>query len=63
MCSAMLFVFELKPGQTKVEKFDKSLGDGPNPTMWFGKPIVQHEISMRLECKANTKYVIMLVTR
>jgi len=36
----MLFVFELKPCQTKVEKFDKSLGDGPNPTMWFGKPIV-----------------------
>jgi hypothetical protein len=53
----MLFVFELPKGQDKFEEYGS-----PNPMM-KEQPKVLHEISLRMKCKANTKYIIVPSTR
>ena len=53
----MLFVFQLAPGQERLEEYDK-----PKPLI-IGKPIVLHEISVRLKLKANERYLVVPSTR
>lgn len=68
----MLFLFELEAGQNMVEKFDKSLekdekdeeGNVIKPRrLWYAKPLVQHEISMRQYLTGGKKYVIVPAPR